>query len=144
MFPSVTISRRDEVFTTNFITDKNNQTHYAEIKSDFSRDSQSQAKVLDCSQVVKTAIENQADLPEGETYEPVCEFSPQANLPQANYSFLWNSHRTRNLLNDKHDLNTPACHTLKENDESVDSEGYDDIGPSNFIAQTVWNYLVSS
>ncbi|XP_020299694.1 uncharacterized protein LOC109863683 isoform X2 [Pseudomyrmex gracilis] len=122
------------------ITDKNNQTHYAEIKNDFSRESQSQAKVLDCSQVVKTAIENQADLPEGETYEPVCEFSPQANLPQANYSFLWNGHRTKNFLNDKHDLNTPACHTSKENDESVDSEGYDDIGPSNFVAQTESDY----
>ncbi|XP_032689146.1 uncharacterized protein LOC116852662 isoform X3 [Odontomachus brunneus] len=120
----------------------NNCTHYAEIKSESLRDQQFQAaKVLETSQVVKIAIENQADSPEGETYEQVCQSSPRA-LPQANSSFLWSSHRAKTFPSDKHSREqTPDIRaSLQENDEDADSEEYDDVGPSNFVAQAELNY----
>lgn len=86
-------------------------------------------------EMVKTMIENQADSPEGEMYEPVCESSPQ-EPPRANCSFLWSNHCAKTFP-DKHDASAMPCHALKENDEGVDSEGYDDVGPSNFVAQAV-------
>lgn len=80
--------------------------------------------------MVKIATGNQADSPE-ETYEPVCEFSSAAP-PRANCSFLWSSHGTKTTFpNDKPDA---ACHASTEDN---DSEGYDDVGPSNFVAQAV-------
>lgn len=125
----------NKVLTTDSLADKSDRVNYAEIKSDFSRDLQA-AKVLASGQeVVKTAIENQADSPdEGEMYEPVCESSPRAP-PRANCSFLWSNHRAKNFP-DKSDASA-TCHATKENDEGVDSEEYDDIGPSNFVAQAV-------
>lgn len=121
----------------NCLTDKSDRVNYAEIKSDLSRDMQV-AKVLASGQeVVKTAIENQAESPEGgDMYEPVWEASPRT-LPQANCSFLWSNHRTKTFPEIKCDAPVPACHATKENDEGVDSEGYDDVGPSNFVAQAV-------
>ncbi|GAB1869338.1 Ephexin-1 [Camponotus japonicus] len=120
------------------VADKSDRINYAEIKSDFSRDLQA-AKVLEPSQeMVKTTIENQADSPEGETYEPVCESSPQ-EPPRANCSFLWSNHCAKTFP-DKRDASAMLCHALKENDEGVDSEGYDDVGPSNFVAQAVSDY----
>ncbi|EZA54358.1 Ephexin-1 [Ooceraea biroi] len=111
-------------------TDKSDRTNYAEIKSDFSGDSQlHSAKVLKPGQMVKTPIENQADSPEGETYEPVCTSPPQA-LPRANCSFLWSNHRVKTFPSD-----TTSRDTTKENAEDADSEEYDDVGPSNFAAQ---------
>lgn len=84
--------------------------------------------------MVKIAIENQADSPEGETtYEQVCHSSPRV-LPQANSSFLWSSRQAKTFPSDKHDTHASS----KENDEhSSDSEEYDDVGPSNFVAQAV-------
>lgn len=125
---------RGKILTMDSLTDKSDQTNYAEIQSDFSRDLQA-AKVLESDQMVKIAIGNQADSPE-ETYEPVCESSPAA-LPRANCSFLWSNHGAKTTFpNDKLDA-TATCHASKENDEDNDSEGYDDVGPSNFVAQTV-------
>ncbi|XP_032689159.1 uncharacterized protein LOC116852662 isoform X5 [Odontomachus brunneus] len=124
------------------VAGNNNCTHYAEIKSESLRDQQFQAaKVLETSQVVKIAIENQADSPEGETYEQVCQSSPRA-LPQANSSFLWSSHRAKTFPSDKHSREqTPDIRaSLQENDEDADSEEYDDVGPSNFVAQAELNY----
>lgn len=115
--------------TINSFADKNNRTHYAEIKNDCSRDLQA-AKVLETSQVVK--MPNQANSPEGETYEQVCHSSPRA-LPQANSSFLWGNHRAKIFPSDKHDTRVSS----KESDEDVDNEEYDDVGPSNFVAQAV-------
>jgi len=114
----------------NSLADKSDQIKYAEIKNDFSDDSQS-AKVLEPGQRVKTAIENQADSPEGETYEPICE-SPSRALPQANCSFLWSTHRVKTFPND-----ATSRDITKENAEDADSEKYDDVGPSNFAAQAV-------
>lgn len=84
--------------------------------------------------MVKIAPENQADSPE-ETYEPVCESSPAA-LPWANCSFLWSNHGAKTTFpNDKSDA---TCHASKKNDDDgTDSEDYDDVGPSNFVAQAV-------
>ncbi|KAG5312698.1 NGEF protein, partial [Acromyrmex insinuator] len=118
------------------IADKSDRTKYAEIQSDFSRDSQA-AKVLESSQVVKIA-RNQADLPE-ETYEPVCESSPAA-LPQANCSFLWSNHGTKTTFPNDKPVTVATCHAPKENDENTDSEGYDDVGPSNFVTQMESDY----
>ncbi|XP_072745252.1 uncharacterized protein Exn [Anoplolepis gracilipes] len=121
--------------TVESVTDKSDRINYAEIKSDFLRDLQ--AKVLESGQeVVKSAIENQADLSEGEMYEPVCESSPRA-LPRANSSFLWDNHAKS--FPDKRDASV-TCHALKESDENVDSEEYDDVGPSNFVAQAESDY----
>lgn len=116
----------------NSLTDKSNDTNYTEIKNYYSRDLQA-AKVLESGQVVKTIIENQADSLEGETYEPVCESSPQA---QANSSFLWSNHLIKTFPSDKYDV-IAACYVAKKNEEDVDSEEYDDVGPSNFVAQAV-------
>lgn len=122
---------RGTILTTISLADKSDRTNYAEIQSDFSRDTQA-AKVLESGQMVKIATGNQADSPE-ETYEPVCEFSSAAP-PRANCSFLWSSHGTKTTIpNDKPDA-TAACHASTEND---DSEGYDDVGPSMFVAQEV-------
>ncbi|KAL6448336.1 hypothetical protein ACFW04_000344 [Cataglyphis niger] len=118
------------------ITDKSDRINYAEIKSNFSRDLQA-AKVLESGQVVKIAIENQADSLEGEMYEPVCETSPRAP-PRANCSFLWSNHCAKTFP-DKCDVSA-TCYALKENDEGVDSEEYDDVGPSNFAAQAESDY----
>lgn len=118
------------------VADKSDRINYTEIKNN-SRDLQA-AKVLESGQeVVKTAIENQADSPEGEMYEPVCESSPRAP-PRANCSFLWSNHRAKTFP-DKGDASA-TCHALKENDEGVDSEEYDDVGPSNFVAQAESDY----
>jgi len=115
----------------NSLADKSDQINYAEIKNDFSGDLQS-AKVLEPGQQVKTTrIENQADSPEGETYEPICE-SPSRALPQANCSFLWSNHRVKTFP--KH---VTSRDITKENAEDADSEKYDDVGPSNFAAQAV-------
>ncbi|XP_018053499.1 PREDICTED: uncharacterized protein LOC108690625 [Atta colombica] len=118
------------------ITDKSDRTKYAEIQSDFSRDSQA-AKVLESSQVVKIA-RNQADLPE-ETYEPVCESSPAA-LPQANCSFLWSNHGTKTTFPNDKPVAIATCHAPKENGENTDSEEYDDVGPLNFATQMESDY----
>ncbi|XP_018341072.1 PREDICTED: uncharacterized protein LOC108747791 [Trachymyrmex septentrionalis] len=118
------------------IADKSDRTKYAEIQSDFSRDSQA-AKVLEFSQVVKIA-RNQADSPE-ETYEPVCESSPTA-LPQANCSFLWSNHGTKTTFPNDKPVAIATCHAPKENGENTDSEEYDDVGPSNFVTQTESDY----
>ncbi|XP_029171875.1 uncharacterized protein LOC114941151 isoform X2 [Nylanderia fulva] len=130
---------KEDQSTVESVTDKSDRVNYAEIKSDFSRDSQ--AKVLASGQeVVKTTIENQADSPEGgEMYEPVWEASPRAP-PQANCSFLWSNHRAKTFPEVKHNTPVPSCHATKENDEGVDSEGYDDVGPSNFVAQAESDY----
>jgi hypothetical protein len=112
----------------NSLADKSDQISYAEIKNDFSDDSQS-AKVLESGQRVKTAIANQADSPEGETYEPICE---SRALPQANCSFLWSNHRVKTFPND-----ATSRDIIKEDAEDADSEKYDDVGPSNFAAQAV-------
>lgn len=122
---------RGKILTTNPLADKGDRTNYAEIQSDFSRDTRT-AKVLESGQMVKIATGNQADSPE-ETYEPICEFSSAA-LPRANCSFLWSNHGAKTTFpNDKPDA-TAACHAPSENN---DSEGYDDVGPSNFVAQAV-------
>jgi len=123
----------------NSLTDKSNGTNYAKIKNYYSRGEillhLQAAKVLESGQVVKTIIENQADSSEGETYEPVCESFPRA-LPQANSSFLWSNHLAKTFPNDKYDV-MATCHVAKKNDEGTDSEGYDNVGPSNFVAQAV-------
>ncbi|XP_036139252.1 uncharacterized protein LOC105828598 isoform X2 [Monomorium pharaonis] len=120
------------------VADKSDRTNYAKIQSNFSRDSQA-AKVLEFGQMVKITTGNQADPPE-EMYEPVCQSSPAAQ-PRANCSFLWSNHGAKATFpNDKSDP-TATCHTAKEeNDEGSDSEGYDDIGPSNFTAQPESDY----
>lgn len=116
----------------NLLADKSSGTNYAEIKNYYSRNLLV-AKVLEPGQVVKSVIGNQVDSPEGETYEPVCESFFQA-LPQANSSFLWSNHLAKTFPSDK----IAACHVGKKNDEEdTDSEGYDDVGPSNFVAQAV-------
>ncbi|XP_025163232.1 uncharacterized protein LOC105188492 [Harpegnathos saltator] len=123
--------------TDESVADRNGRTHYAEIKSESSSDQQSQAaKVLETGQMVKIAIENQADPPEGETYEQVCQSCPRA-LPQVNSSFLWSNHRAKTFPSDKHDT---RASTTNENEEDVDSEEYDDVGPSNFVAQAESDY----
>lgn len=119
------------------IVDKSDQTNYAEIQSEFSRDSQA-AKVLEFGQMVKIATGNQVDS-SVETYEPVCESLP-AVLPRANCSFLWSNQGAKTTLpNDKPNSIT-TCHASKENNEGTDSEEYDDVGPSNFIAQAKSDY----
>nr|XP_012229085.1 PREDICTED: uncharacterized protein LOC105676070 [Linepithema humile] len=129
----VSSQREGDQSAVESVADKSNGTNYAEIKNYYSRDLQL-AKVLESGQVVKTIIENQANSPDGETYEPVCESSPRA-LPQANSSFLWSNHLAKIFPNDKYDV-IAACHDAKKNDEEdTDSEGYDDVGPSNFVAQ---------
>lgn len=126
------ISLRGKVLTTDFLTDNSDHTNYAEIQSVFSRDSQ-MAKVLESSQMVKITTGNQVESPE-ETYEPVCESSPAA-LPRANCSFLWSNHGAKiTFPNDKSDA---MCHASKKSNDDTDSEGYDDVGPSNFAVQPV-------
>lgn len=125
---------------THYIADKNERTNYVVIKGEsMLRELPSKvAKVLGYSQLVKTMNENQVDLPEGETYKPVCEHTCDSLLratPRANCSFLWNKHRAKNLLNDQQDATT--YYSLKENNEGTDNEAYDDVGPSNFAAQAV-------
>ncbi|XP_077258808.1 ephexin isoform X1 [Temnothorax americanus] len=110
--------------------DKSDRTNYAEIQSDFSQ----AAKVLESAQIVKIAIGNQTVSPE-EMYEPVCESSPTA-LPRANCSFLWSNRGAKTFPNDKPDA-TATYHASRENDDGTDSEGYDDVGPSNFVGQAV-------
>ncbi|XP_011877329.1 PREDICTED: uncharacterized protein LOC105567237 isoform X2 [Vollenhovia emeryi] len=119
------------------VADRSDRTNYAEIQSDFSRDSQA-AKVFESGQMVKIASVNQADSPE-ETYEPVCESTPAAP-PRANCSFLWSNHGAKTTCpNDKPDA-TAACRASRENDDGTDSEEYDDVGPSNFVAQEESDY----
>ncbi|XP_011633265.1 uncharacterized protein LOC105424636 isoform X2 [Pogonomyrmex barbatus] len=132
------ISRQSGRSAVESVTDRSDRTNYAEIQSDLSRDSQS-AKVLESGQMAKIATENQAVSPEGETYEPVCESSPRAQL-RANSSFLWSNHGPKaSFPNGKQDANA-TCHASRENDEGTDSEEYDDVGPSNFIAQAESDY----
>ncbi|XP_018363034.1 PREDICTED: uncharacterized protein LOC108761149 isoform X2 [Trachymyrmex cornetzi] len=122
--------------TVDSIADKSDRTKYAEIQSDFSRDSQA-AKVLESSQVVKIA-RNQADSLE-ETYEPVCESFPAA-LPQANCSFLWSNHGTKTTFPNDKPVAIATYHAPKENGENADCEEYDDVGPSNFVTQMESDY----
>lgn len=123
--------------TMNSFADKNDRTNYAVIKSEsFARDLQAQAaKVLETGQVVKIAIENQADSPDGETYEPICESSSPQALPPANNSFLWSNHRAKSFPSDKHDIRNVSRENADGDAEN--SEEYDDVGPSNFVAQAV-------
>ncbi|XP_014482404.1 PREDICTED: uncharacterized protein LOC106748424 isoform X2 [Dinoponera quadriceps] len=116
--------------TDESVAGNNEHTHYAEIKNESPRDQQV-AKVLETGQLVKIAIE--ADSPEGETYEQVCQFSSPRALPQANSSFLWSCHQAKTFPSDKHDARGASS---KEND----SEEYDDVGPSNFVAQAESDY----
>ncbi|XP_011687123.1 PREDICTED: uncharacterized protein LOC105449558 [Wasmannia auropunctata] len=119
------------------VTDKSDRTNYAEIQSDFSRDSQ--AKVLESDQMmVKITTGNQADSPEEETYEPVYESSPAAP-PRANCSFLWSNHGARTTFPNDKLVENATCHAPREK-EDTDSEGYDDVGPSNFVAQVESDY----
>lgn len=117
---------------TDPLADRSDRTNYAEIHSDFSRSSQV-AKVLESGQMMKNVTGNQADSSE-ETYEPVCESSPAA-LPQANCSFLWSNHGAKTTFSNDKPVAIATCHTSR--DKSSSSEGYDDVGPSNFDAQVV-------
>jgi len=82
--------------------------------------------------MVKIATGNQADSPE-ETYEPICESSAPVVLPRANCSFLWSNHEAKTTFPN----HKPVTIATREDGEDTDSEGYDDVGPSNFVAQVV-------
>lgn len=121
---STSLQRINEEAPTENIRRENVRTAYVEIKQT-SAIEECTAKVLDHRQTVKTETESQSDFDEETiSYEPIL---------RTNTSFLW-SDRTRNLLDSKNGearLSSP----IRSNEETLEEQPYDDVGPSKPFSQ---------